>query len=154
MGFIGSGGDLINRADIGAFGIKGGIRLRRQPEPKPMRFEVGLFFKKRPTERCEIVGMRPRRIASSAISRWLQCRSLSEDFSQVIAINAQICSGVWVAGAPQRGASASGSGTGWAAGACRQRLRQYRTVFGHTSSSRARQPYFRRFDSRVLLPPA
>ena len=28
--------------------------------------------KKRPTERCEMLGTRPRRIASSAISRWLQ----------------------------------------------------------------------------------
>ena len=72
MGFIGIGGGLINRADIGAFSVEGGVGLRRQPEPKAMRFEVGLFFKKRPTERCEIVGTKPRRIASSAISRWLQ----------------------------------------------------------------------------------
>src|SRR5262252_6801676 len=39
---------------------------------------------------------RPRRIASSAIARWLQWligRSLSDGFSQVIAITAQICSG-------------------------------------------------------------
>jgi hypothetical protein len=83
---------------------------------------------------------KPRRIASSAISRWLQWligRSLSDGLSQVIAITAQICSGVYVAGAPERGASASRSGTDWAGGACRQRPRQYRTVFGHTSSSRA-----------------
>jgi hypothetical protein len=83
---------------------------------------------------------KPRRIASSAISRWLQWligRSLSDGFSQVIAITAQICSGVYVAGAPERGASASRSGTDWAGGACRHRPRQYRTVFGHTSSSRA-----------------
>jgi hypothetical protein len=83
---------------------------------------------------------KPRRIASSAISRWLQWligRSLSNGFSQVIAITAQICSGVYVAGAPERGASASRSGTDWAGGACRHRPRQYRTVFGHTSSSRA-----------------
>src|SRR6516164_1987471 len=65
---------------------------------------------------------RPRRIASSAISRWLQWligRSLSDGFSQVIAITAQICSGVYVAGAPERGASASRSDTDWAAGPCR-----------------------------------
>ena len=37
-----------------------------------MGLEVGLFFKKRPTERCEMLGTRPRRMASSAISRWLQ----------------------------------------------------------------------------------
>src|SRR6516164_860217 len=80
------------------------------------------FFKKRPTERCEMFETRPRRIASSAISRWLQWligRSLSDGFSQVIAITAQICSGVYVAGAPERGASASRSDTDWAAGACR-----------------------------------
>jgi hypothetical protein len=83
---------------------------------------------------------RPRRIASSAISRWLQWligRSLSDGFSQVIAITAQICSGVYVAGAPERGASASRSGTDWAGGACRHRPRQHRTVFGHAPSSRA-----------------
>src|SRR5215471_4894755 len=57
--------------------------------------------------------------------------------AEVIAITAQICSGVYVAGAPERGASASRSDTDWAAGACRHRPRQYRTVFGHTSSSRA-----------------
>src|SRR5262249_11183171 len=95
---------------------------------------------KRPTERCEMFETKPRRIASSAISRWLQWligRSLSDGFSQVIAITAQICSGVYVAGAPERGASASRSDTDWAAGACSHRPRQYRTVFGHTSSSRA-----------------
>src|ERR1700735_4886190 len=87
-----------------------------------------------------MLGTRPRRIASSAISRWLQWligRSLSDGFSQVIAITAQICSGVYVAGAPERGASASRSGTHWAGCARRQRPRQYRTVFGHTPSSRA-----------------
>ena len=55
-----------------------------------------------------------------SISRWLQWligRSLSDGFSQVIAITAQICSGVYVAGAPERGASASRSDTDWAAGA-------------------------------------
>ena len=87
-----------------------------------------------------MVGTRPRRIASTAISRWLQWLiglSLSDGFSQVIAITAQICSGVYVAGAPERGASARRSGTDWPAPASRQRLRQYRTVFGHMSSSRA-----------------
>ena len=85
-------------------------------------------------------GTKPRRIASSAISRWLQWligRSLSDGFSQVIAITAQICSGVYVAGAPDRGASVSRSGTDCPSAACRHRRRQYRTVFGHTSSSRA-----------------
>jgi hypothetical protein len=62
-----------------------------------MRVEIGLFSKKRPTERCDMLGTRPGRIASSAMSRWLEWligRSLSEGFSQVIAITAQICSGV------------------------------------------------------------
>ena len=90
-------------ADVSALGVKGRIGFRRQPIAKAMRFEVGLFFKNRPTERCEMLGTRPRRIASSAISRWLQWligRSLSDGLSQVIAITAQICSGVYVAGAP------------------------------------------------------
>ena len=140
MGLIGASRSLVNLTDVGAFGIEGGIGLRGQPITDAMRLEVGLFFKKRPTERCEILGTRPRRIASSAISRWLHWligRSLSEGFSQVIAITAQICSGVYVAGAPDRGASASRSGTGSPSVACRHRRRQYRTVLGHTPSSRA-----------------
>ena len=72
MAVIGTGCRLVNLADVGAFGVKGRIGLRRQPITKAMRFEVGLFFKNRPTERCEMLGTRPRRIASSAISRWLQ----------------------------------------------------------------------------------
>src|SRR5580698_3810928 len=140
MALVGAGCGLVDLTDVGAFGVKGRIGFWSQPVTKAMRFEVGLFFKKRPTERCEMLGTRPRRIASSAISRWLQWligRSLSDGFSQVIAITAQICSGVYVAGAPERGASASRSGTDWAGGACRHRPRQYRTVFGHTASSRA-----------------
>src|SRR5271169_6088936 len=139
-GFLGTGCGLVNLADVSALGVKGRIGFRRQPITKAMRFEVGLFFKNRPTERCEMLGTRPRRIASPAISRWLQWligRSLSDGLSQVIAITAQICSGVYVAGAPERGASQSRSGTDCPSGASRQRLRQYRTVFGHTSSSRA-----------------
>src|SRR6266849_5150810 len=140
MGVVGAGRSLVNLADVGALGIEGGIGLRGQPVTDAMWFEVGLFFKKRPTERCEMLGTRPRRMASSAISRWLQWlmgRSLSDGFSQVIAITAQICSGVYVAGAPGRGASASRSGTDCPSAARRHRLRQYRTVFGHTPSSRA-----------------
>ena len=139
-GVVGGGRSLVNRADVGALGVEGGIGLRGQPVTDAMRFEVGLFFKKRPTERCEMLGTKPRRMASSAISRWLQWligRSLSDGFSQVIAITAQICSGVYVAGAPERGASASRSGTDCPSAACRHRLRQYRTVFGQTPSSRA-----------------
>jgi hypothetical protein len=85
-----------------------------------------------------MLGIRPRRIASSAISRWLQWlmgRSLCDGFSHVIATRAQICSGVNVAGAPERRTSASRSGTDWPSAASRQRLRQYRTVLGQTLSS-------------------
>src|SRR3977135_244027 len=140
VGVVGAGSGLVNLTDVGALGVEGGIGLRGQPVTDAMRLEVGLFFKKRPTERCEMFGTRPRRIASSAISRWLQWligRSVSDGFSQVIAITAQICSGVYVAGAPDRGASASRSGTDCPSAARRHRLRQYRTVFGQTPSSRA-----------------
>jgi len=99
MGVIGASGGFVDRADVCALGIEGGIRLRGQPVADAMRLEVRFFFKKRPTERCEMLGMRPRRMASSAISRWLQWlmgRSLSDGFSHVIAITAQICSGIWL----------------------------------------------------------
>jgi hypothetical protein len=140
---IGAGGcSLLHLTDIGALGIKGGIGLWGQPVTDAMRLEVGLFFKKRPTERCEMLGTRPRRIASSAISRWLQWligRSLSAGFSQVIAINAQICSGVYLAGAPERGASAIRSETDCLSAACRHRLRhrlrphiEFPRAFAHT----------------------
>src|ERR1700724_831264 len=149
MALLGAGCSLVNLTDVGALGIEGGIGLWGQPVTDAMRLEVGLFFKKRPTERCEMFGTRPRRIASSAISRWLQWligRSLSDGFSQVIATIAQICSGVYVAGGPRRGASGSPSGTGCPLAARLHRLRQYRTVFGHTPSSRAL--------SRTLTPSA
>src|SRR4029077_17676117 len=93
MPLVGTGCGLVNLTDIGAFGVKGRIWFWRQPVTKAVRLEVGLFFKNRPTERCEMLGTRPRRIASSAISRWLQWligRSLSDGLSQVIAITAQI----------------------------------------------------------------
>jgi hypothetical protein len=83
---------------------------------------------------------RPRRMASSAISRWLYWlmgRSLSDGLSHVIAPPAQICLGVNVGGAPDRGASASRSQTERLLSACRHRLRQYRTLLGQTPSSRA-----------------
>src|SRR5215204_1046971 len=140
MGLIGFGRSLVHFADVGALGVECRIGLRGQPVPNPMRLKVGFFFKNRPTERCEICGMMPRRINSSAISRWLHWligRSLSSGSSHVSATTAQICSAVNVAGAPERGASASRSATGWPSVAPRQRLHQYRTVFGHTPSSRA-----------------
>src|SRR5215467_9961185 len=135
MGVIGSGRGFVDRTDVRALGIEGGIRLRGQPVADAMWLEVGFFFKKRPTERCEMFGTRPRRMASSAISRWLQWLmglSLSDGLSHVIATRAQICSGVNVAGAPERCASASRAGTSSLSAASRQRLRQYRTVLGQT----------------------
>src|SRR3979490_1444735 len=74
MGVIGGGRGFVDRADVCALGIEGGIRLRGQPVADAMRLEVRFFFKKRPTERCEMLGMRPRRMASSAISPSLQWR--------------------------------------------------------------------------------
>ncbi|HWN49295.1 MAG TPA: hypothetical protein VNO18_05615, partial [Xanthobacteraceae bacterium] len=136
MAVVGTGCGLVNLADVGAFGVKGRIGFRRQPITKAMRFEVGLFFKKRPTERCEMLGTRPRRIASSAISRWLQWligRSLSDGLSQVIAITAQICSGVYVAGAPERGASHSGTD-------CRRALHASACANTAPSSAKRRVP--------------
>ncbi|MCP4380739.1 MAG: hypothetical protein GY798_04845, partial [Hyphomicrobiales bacterium] len=85
---IGGRRGFVNRADVGALAVELRIGLGRQPVAEAVRLEVGLFFKKRPTERCEMLGTRRRRIASSAISRWLQWligRSLSAGFSQVIA---------------------------------------------------------------------
>jgi len=140
MAVIGAGGGLVDPADVRTFVVEGGVRFGGQPIPDTMRLEVGLFFKKRPTERCEMLGTSPRRMASSAISRWLQWligRSLSDGFSHVIATTAHICSGVNVAGDPDRGASASRSTTDRLSSAVRHRLRQYRTVFGQTPSSRA-----------------
>src|ERR1051325_5067614 len=140
MSIIGAGPGFVDRADVCALGIESRIRLRGQPVADTVRLEVCLFFKKRPTERCEMLGMRPRRMASSAISRWLHWligRSLSDGFSHVIATRAQICSAVNVAGAPERCRSASRSETDCLSVASRQRLRQYRTVLGQTPSSRA-----------------
>ena len=135
MSVVGARGGLVYFADIGALGVEGGIGLRRQPVAYVMRLEVGFFFKKRPTERCEIFLTMPRRTASSAISRWLHWligRSLSDGFSHVIETTAQICSGMKTAGAPERGKSPSRSVAGCPSAACRHRFRQYRTVFGHT----------------------
>jgi hypothetical protein len=74
MGIFSGSGGFINRAGCRTLAVKGWIRLRGQPVPDAMQLEVGLYFKNRPTEHCEICGTRPRRMASSAISRWLQWR--------------------------------------------------------------------------------
>jgi hypothetical protein len=63
-------------------------------------------FKKRPTERCEIVFTIPRLLAAVANSCWVQWLFGSALFaggSQAKATTAQTCSGVYFAGAPERG---------------------------------------------------
>jgi hypothetical protein len=71
--------------------------------------------------------------ASSLRLQWLSGSWLSSDgCSQANATIAQICSGVNVAGAPGRGASANRWATGAASSAARQRHSQCRTVFGQT----------------------
>jgi hypothetical protein len=54
MALVGPGCRLVDLTDIGAFGVKGRIWFWPQPVTKAVRFKVGLFFKKRPTERCEM----------------------------------------------------------------------------------------------------
>jgi hypothetical protein len=66
------GGSLIHRADIGTLGVEVGIGLRRQPVAVEMRLEIGLFFKKRPTEPCEMLLTMPRATDCRASSLWLQ----------------------------------------------------------------------------------
>ncbi len=55
-GVIGGSRSFVDRADVCALGIEGGIGLRGQPVADAMRLEVGLFFKKRPTERWRCSG--------------------------------------------------------------------------------------------------
>ena len=106
MSVVGAGRGLIDSTDVGAFGVESRIRLRGQPVTDAMGLEVSLFFKKRPTERCDMFGTRPRRMASSAISRWVHWligRSLSDGFSHVIATTAQIARACMSVGLPIAG---------------------------------------------------
>src|SRR5262249_54457236 len=138
MAFISRRSVFVDGADVRAFGIEGGIRLRGQPVADAVRLEVSLFFKKRPTERCETFGTRPRLMASSAISRWLHWligRPFSDGFWRFIAPFAKICGAVYVGGFPDRGASASRSPAERPPVPCCHRFRQYRAVFGHTPTS-------------------
>jgi hypothetical protein len=50
-----AGSELIYRTDIGALGVKVGIRLGRQPVAATVWLEIGCFFKNRPTEPCEML---------------------------------------------------------------------------------------------------
>ena len=56
----GGAGCLVHRADVGTLRVEIRIRLGRQPVTVAMRLEVGLFFKKRPTEPCEMLFTMPR----------------------------------------------------------------------------------------------
>lgn len=79
----------------------------------------------------------PRLTASRASSLWLQWlsgRSLSSGGSQASAMIAQTCSGVNVAGAPERGSSSNRIATGAFVELANQRARQCRTVLGQTPS--------------------
>ena len=68
----GGGGSLINRADISALRVEVGIRLGCQPVTVAVRLEISLFFKKRPTEPCEMLLTMPRATDCRASSLWLQ----------------------------------------------------------------------------------
>ena len=84
----------------------------------------------------------PRLTASRANSLWLQWvigRPLAEGGSQARATIAQICSAVNIAGAPERGASASRSATLSSSVAASQRRRQSRTVLGSTATGSVRK---------------
>ena len=59
LALFGSRG-LIHGADVGALGVEVGIGLGGQPVTAQMRLESGLFFKKRPTEPCEMLSTMPR----------------------------------------------------------------------------------------------
>ncbi len=63
---------LIHRAVIGALGVEFRVRLRRQPVTIEMWLEISRFFKKRPTEPCEIRLTMPRATDCRASSLWLQ----------------------------------------------------------------------------------
>jgi hypothetical protein len=51
---------LVDRANVGALGVEFGVRPGSQPITAAMRLEVRSFFKKRPTEPCEILLTMPR----------------------------------------------------------------------------------------------
>ena len=65
-------GGLIHRADVGALRVGVGVRLGGQPVTGAVRLEIGLFFKNRPTEPCEMLLTMPRATDCRASSLWLQ----------------------------------------------------------------------------------
>lgn len=134
---IGLGGGAVDDADLSAFGLEVRIGLPREPQPEAMRLKVRLFFEKRPSERCEMRSTRPRISASRARSLWLHWL-IGSPFcaggSLAKAMIEQISSGVKVAGAPGRGASASRSPIAAPGPRVSQRWRQQLTVLRHTPS--------------------
>ena len=62
VSIIGTGRGLVDRTDVRVLVVKGGIRLGRQPVTVAVRLEIGLFFKNRPTEPCEMLLTMPRAI--------------------------------------------------------------------------------------------
>ena len=87
--------------------------------------------------------MTPRLIASSATPccvQWVIWYPLSRGVSQAIAMIAQICSAVKVAGRPFRGSSASRAATSPAGWRAIHRRRQTSTVFRQIPSRRAVSP--------------
>ena len=80
------GGEPIGLANVMAVLGELRIGLGVEPPAHTMGFEVDIFIKMRPTERCEIPGTMPRLIASAAGSRWVQwvmARPLSHGPSQI-----------------------------------------------------------------------
>jgi len=58
---LGSGRrSLVDRADVVALGVEFRVGLAGQPIAAAMRLEVRSFFKKRPTEPCEMLLTMPR----------------------------------------------------------------------------------------------
>jgi hypothetical protein len=55
-----TGSGLIHRADVSTLRVEVGIRLGCQPVTVAMWLEIGLFFKNRPTEPCEMLVTMPR----------------------------------------------------------------------------------------------
>jgi hypothetical protein len=57
VGLIGTSCGLVNLADVGAFGVKGSIGLRRQPITKALRFEVNIISD---NSAIHPIGVKPR----------------------------------------------------------------------------------------------
>ena len=141
------GGGAVGLADVVAALLEALVALGVQPRFGAVGLEVGLLFKKRPTESGEIEATTPRLTASRANSSWVQwviARPLSCGASQATATMAQIRSAVKVGGVPGRGASAKRSAT--RPSLCAQRRRQFCTVERATPKAR--------IDSRTAWPAA